>query len=586
MTTRLFTFFILVFSSFVHYSYACDKSSASIVSATNNGNGTFTYVFNVCREYHGLEGNPDILQFAFNCSAAPIPAGQRVTVSTFSPASYSTSGGDVYTGSKSNGSVTYNNSSFSIVSAVSVLCSNFTITISGYATSVNVMTNDYPSAPCVITLPLAPLGLLQAPVASGKTICVNTATTLTAAGCSGGQLKWYSASSGGSSLQTGASYTPPTFAASKSYFVDCSVSTGGCATPRTEVAVTTVSPPAAPSTTSATICENSTALLGASGTHTLDWFSASSGGSSFNTGTSCTTPVLAAPQTYYVENSNGECHSTTRTPVTANVTPLPSTPSASASPSSICQGANTTFSASGCSGGTLEWYSASSGGSPVLTGSGFTTPALTSDETYYVGCNVSGCFSGRSAVSVSMLPCQLPLDLLSFTSSCLNNHVELVWEVANKIENAQFLVEKSNDGVYFYAENNNQNLVNQANRYLYKDNSEINGGTYYRVVLIDENGVRNESVSVRADINCKTKGVLIQNWEYQENEANIGVTASENDRIVLTIVDLSGKIIYSKTEDVFQGMNHFHLPLALASNIYLIKVSSSMGADVKKIVVN
>jgi len=64
----------------------------------------------------------------------------------------------------------------------------------------------------------------------------------------------------------------------------------------------TIDIPVAPTTTGATICSSGTAVLHASGVHTLNWYSAATGGTLVNTGTSFTTPTLTSTTTYYVED--------------------------------------------------------------------------------------------------------------------------------------------------------------------------------------------------------------------------------------------------------------------------------------------
>jgi len=63
-----------------------------------------------------------------------------------------------------------------------------------------------------------------------------------------------------------------------------------------------VNTPPAPSVTGASSCTPASMTLNASGTGTLEWFTQASGGSSFHTGTSYTTPVLSSTVTYYVES--------------------------------------------------------------------------------------------------------------------------------------------------------------------------------------------------------------------------------------------------------------------------------------------
>ncbi len=63
----------------------------------------------------------------------------------------------------------------------------------------------------------------------------------------------------------------------------------------------TVNLPVGPSTTDDNICENNSANLSASGTGTLNWYDAPTGGILVNTGATYTTPNLSTTTTYYVQ---------------------------------------------------------------------------------------------------------------------------------------------------------------------------------------------------------------------------------------------------------------------------------------------
>lgn len=65
----------------------------------------------------------------------------------------------------------------------------------------------------------------------------------------------------------------------------------------------TISLPASPTTTGASRCGTGTVTLTASGSGTLQWYNAATGGSLVNTGTSYTTPSLTTTTNYYVQDS-------------------------------------------------------------------------------------------------------------------------------------------------------------------------------------------------------------------------------------------------------------------------------------------
>ncbi|MCY7411345.1 MAG: M4 family metallopeptidase [Chitinophagales bacterium] len=69
----------------------------------------------------------------------------------------------------------------------------------------------------------------------------------------------------------------------------------------TKTNLISVNKSAGPSTTGASVCTSGSVTLAASGSGTLNWYDASSGGNLVTTGTSYITPVLSATTSYYVE---------------------------------------------------------------------------------------------------------------------------------------------------------------------------------------------------------------------------------------------------------------------------------------------
>ena len=72
---------------------------------------------------------------------------------------------------------------------------------------------------------------------------------------------------------------------------------------------------------------------------------------------------------------------------------------------SRCGTGTVNLSASGCTGGTLKWYNAATGGSVVNTGTSFTTPSLSATTSYYVSCTTTqGCEGPRTQVTATIKP--------------------------------------------------------------------------------------------------------------------------------------------------------------------------------------
>jgi len=90
------------------------------------------------------------------------------------------------------------------------------------------------------------------------------------------------------------------------------------------------------------------------------------------------------------------------------VNPIPSAPTATASPSIVCLGTSSAITATS-PGGNYEWFNTAIGGTPVATGATFTTPPLFVSTTYWVQTTVGTDVSARTAVVITVDPNPQPL---------------------------------------------------------------------------------------------------------------------------------------------------------------------------------
>jgi gliding motility-associated-like protein len=229
---------------------------------------------------------------------------------------------------------------------------------------------------------------------------------------------WYTSDKGGSPVHTGTSFTTPSLTATTIYYIEAA-NTGGCINPEGRTAVTvTVNPiPDKPqiSAPAGPVCSGSTVTLeitNASSSVNYKWYTSDQGGSQINIGSSYTTPELTTTTTYYVEAVNmSGCTSGERTSVTVTVTPAPDKPQVSAPAGSVCGGGSVTLDITNVQTGVVyNWYTSDKGGTPVFTGTTYTT-SLQTTTTYYVeAVNAGGCTNtgGRTVVKVTVDPVPLP----------------------------------------------------------------------------------------------------------------------------------------------------------------------------------
>ena len=252
----------------------------------------------------------------------------------------------------------------------------------------------------VITITVNPVPTIDSTIDGSR---CGTGTVDLGAIASDGILNWYAASTGGTSLGTGSTYTTPSISATTTYYVDAT--SGSCTSAtRTSVVATINEIPTVSGTTAAARCGTGIVNIKAKASAgTLNWYAALTGGTSLGTDTVFTTPSISATTTYYVDATNGTCTTATRTAVVATINEIPNV--SGTTPASRC-GTGTVDLGATASAGTLNWYAASTGGTSLGTGTTFTTPSISTTTTYYVDATSGSCTTAsRTAVVATISIC-------------------------------------------------------------------------------------------------------------------------------------------------------------------------------------
>ncbi|WP_343705970.1 gliding motility-associated C-terminal domain-containing protein [Flavobacterium sp.] len=226
-------------------------------------------------------------------------------------------------------------------------------------------------------------------ITGDTTICSGSSTTLTAALAVGETVNWYSTATGGASLASTAAFTTPALTAPTTYYLE--VTRNGCVNSERNPVQVLIDNPVLPTVTASptTICSGQTTTLtvqaAVAGT-TYNWYDAATGGTLLFTGNSFTTPVLTVNTSYFVEAAIGACTTPTRTAVNLTVSPIPATPTFTSSNVIIQSGQSATLTiANPVAGVRYNWFDAATNGNLVASNvTSFTTPILTSNQTYYV----------------------------------------------------------------------------------------------------------------------------------------------------------------------------------------------------------
>jgi len=232
-----------------------------------------------------------------------------------------------------------------------------------------------------IASPPAPTGL------ASQTLCAIDNPKVSNLSATGTNIQWYSTSSGGAPLAVGTALIN-----GNHYYASQTI--GVCESDtRLDVTVTIDDPAAPTGSANQTLCTLSNPTvsnLSATGSN-IKWYAASSGGVAL-----LSTVPLVDGNHYYATQTVSGCESDTRFDVTVSLA-NPAAPTGSAS-QTFCAVASPVINDLTATGSNIQWYTASSGGVPLLG-----TTSLVNATHYYASQTVGGCEStSRFDVTVTI----------------------------------------------------------------------------------------------------------------------------------------------------------------------------------------
>jgi hypothetical protein len=182
----------------------------------------------------------------------------------------------------------------------------------------------------------------------------------------------------------------------------------------------------------------------------------------------------------------------------------------------------------------------------------------------------------------------LPVELINFDAKCLNNDIILEWCTASEKDNSYFTIEQSVDGVNYSSIGNvfGNGTSNEKNCYQFKSSSiaEMN---YFRLVLVDNNGVKNMSKSINI-VSCKASNGNILIAHSGTNELGVILNTLSDQTLELQVHNALGQLVQVKKFGVVKGYNNVKLDLENVSNsTYYISIYNSAEKLIsKKIIVS
>jgi hypothetical protein len=189
-------------------------------------------------------------------------------------------------------------------------------------------------------------------------------------------------------------------------------------------------------------------------------------------------------------------------------------------------------------------------------------------------------------LSLALAP--LPVELLNFASSCVDNTIVLDWCTASEKNNSYFNIEQSIDGINFTTVGKifGSGTTNEKHCYHYPANS-VSGQNYFKLTTVDYREQKSSSKIISiASCDELTDNILIANDG--TNELGVIVSSLTDQKLEVYVHNALGQLIEVKSIEVTKGHNNIRVMLQNVSTaLYYVSVYNGSSKMIsKKIVVS
>ncbi len=188
---------------------------------------------------------------------------------------------------------------------------------------------------------------------------------------------------------------------------------------------------------------------------------------------------------------------------------------------------------------------------------------------------------GVSIINLVVNNCGIPLktDLLSFNGKLVSDKGNLTWTTSKEETPVRFDVERSSDGNTFSpvgSLNSHNNHTATLNSYSLADPVSINGTVYYRLIMIDQSGVKKYSRTIQLATSSEHFSLtnVINPFNYS---IDFDVNSPVETKIEVQLLDLFGKVVQKNSYLVHAGINALSLPNTenLPAGTYIFRVKNN-----------
>lgn len=181
---------------------------------------------------------------------------------------------------------------------------------------------------------------------------------------------------------------------------------------------------------------------------------------------------------------------------------------------------------------------------------------------------------------ILILDITLPIEIMSFEGQHISNEYNLLsWETATEENFSHFDLEFGTDGVSFTSIDRQAGKADFGGSYEYPHTEYRSGNNYYRLKMVDQDGVFTYSDIVVINVNMQGEDTYTLYPNPAKENVTLDWSTSKEVSVNINIYDVAGKLVQVQVYDAFAGLNTIKMNVsALAPGSYSLRLMDQNGS--------
>ena len=220
-----------------------------------------------------------------------------------------------------------------------------------------------------------------------------------------------------------------------------------------------------------------------------------------------------------------------------------------------------------------------------------TSSMLTPDTSGVINLTVavdSGGFAYLNTMKMEEYDNTLPVSIANLSVSQISNGVKLSWRSFNESDIENYVIEKSFDGVTFEFAGAVNALNSMNNTYSFTDENAIKVTNYYRLKIVEKNGVYKFSNTIRLSQNVQKAKILVYPNPVVGSMLSLQLTNIDKGNYDVRIISSDGRNMQSQKLEHTGGNAIYSLPInatVTKGNYRLVLTSGNKALSSQAIII-